>query len=127
MYLIIKHLHMTFALLSILGVIVRGALAIKHHPIMQQKWMRIVPHINDTLLLITAITLASILLLNPLNHSWLMTKIIALLWGPVPFCRGNDGLNSKHQRCRHPSRFGQSPFTVRLREGPRSRVIYEHT
>ncbi|MEJ2075788.1 MAG: hypothetical protein P8X79_20265 [Reinekea sp.] len=55
----------------------------------------------------------------------------------VPFHRGNDGLNSKHQtysarhlhfqRCRHPSRFGQSLFTVRLREGSRSRVIYGRT
>jgi hypothetical protein len=43
--------------------------------------------------------------------------------------------NSKHQtysaryfhflRCRHPSQFGLSPFIVRLREGPRSRVIHE--
>ncbi len=79
MYMIAKHMHMTFVTISIIGFIVRGALAIGQHAIMQQRWLRIVPHINDTLLLVSAFYLAWFLQINPLHHSWLLTKIIALL------------------------------------------------
>jgi uncharacterized membrane protein SirB2 len=78
MYFIIKHLHMTFAFISILGFMVRGVLAINQHAIMRKKWIRILPHINDTLLLVAAIYLAWSLRANPLSHDWLLVKIIAL-------------------------------------------------
>lgn len=79
MYLMIKHLHMTLAIISILGFIVRGALAINQHTIMQQKWIRILPHIIDTGLLVAAIYLAWFLRFNPLQQPWLAAKIIALV------------------------------------------------
>lgn len=74
-----KHLHMTLALISLIGFAIRGPLAINKHTIMQQKWIRIVPHINDTLLLLAAIYLVWALQLNPLTQSWLAAKIIALV------------------------------------------------
>jgi len=43
------------------------------------RWVKIAPHIIDTLLLASAITLAVQMHLSPLEHSWLMAKIIALL------------------------------------------------
>lgn len=79
MYLMIKHLHMTLAIVSILGFIVRGALAINQHTIMQQKWIRILPHIIDTGLLVAAIYLAWFLRLNPIQQPWLAAKIVALV------------------------------------------------
>jgi uncharacterized membrane protein SirB2 len=79
MYLAIKHLHMTLALISIIGFMVRGVLAINQHPYMKQRWIRIAPHIVDTLLLVAAIYLAWTLRANPLHHSWLLAKIIALV------------------------------------------------
>ncbi|EAR08109.1 SirB2 family protein [Reinekea blandensis] len=79
MYLMIKHLHMTLALISILGFIVRGALAINQHSIMQQKWIRILPHIIDTGLIVAAIYLAWFLRLNPITQPWLAVKIVALV------------------------------------------------
>lgn len=75
----IKHLHMTVALISIIGFIVRGVLAINQHSLMQQKWIRILPHINDTLLLAAAVYLAWMLQANPLEQGWLAAKIIALI------------------------------------------------
>jgi uncharacterized membrane protein SirB2 len=71
---------MTFAFISILGFMVRGVLAINQHAIMRKKWIRILPHINDTLLLSAAIYLAWTLRANPLNHDWLFAKIIALIF-----------------------------------------------
>jgi uncharacterized membrane protein SirB2 len=49
------------------------------NPILQQRWVRIIPHVVDTALLISAITLAIQLSISPLSAPWLMAKIIALL------------------------------------------------
>jgi uncharacterized membrane protein SirB2 len=46
---------------------------------LQARWVKISPHIIDTVLLASAITLAINLKISPLEHSWLMAKIIALL------------------------------------------------
>jgi uncharacterized membrane protein SirB2 len=70
---------MTFALISIIGFMVRGILAIKQHAIMRNKWLRILPHVNDTLLLSAAIFLAWSIRANPIHHDWLFAKIIALI------------------------------------------------
>ena len=46
---------------------------------MSKKWVKIVPHVNDTILLITAIILAVNLQQYPFTHDWLTAKFIALL------------------------------------------------
>jgi uncharacterized membrane protein SirB2 len=71
---------MTFALISILGFMVRGVLAINQHSLLKRKLMRILPHINDTLLLIAALYLVFTLQANPIHHPWLMAKIVALFF-----------------------------------------------
>ncbi len=43
------------------------------------KHLKIIPHINDTLLLISGISMAVIAEYNPLYHPWLLAKLIALL------------------------------------------------
>lgn len=48
-------------------------------PRLQQRWVKITPHINDTVLLLSAITLAVITHRNPLVETWLAAKIIGLL------------------------------------------------
>jgi len=70
---------MTLAIISISGFMVRGLLAINQHPAVKQRWIRIVPHIIDTLLLIAAIYLAYSLRANPMTQPWLAAKIIALV------------------------------------------------
>lgn len=47
--------------------------------LLQRGWMRIAPHVIDTLLLVSAITLAVQLGISPLAAPWLMSKIVALL------------------------------------------------
>lgn len=79
MYLFVKHLHMTLALISIIGFVIRGTLALNHHPLLTSKWAKISPHIVDTLLLSAAVFLAWSLQLNPFSTPWLLAKIIALL------------------------------------------------
>lgn len=80
LYTIIKLLHVTFATLSITGFISRGILKFNQSPILQRRWIRILPHINDTLLLLFAIILVILSGYNPLHDSWLAAKIILLVF-----------------------------------------------
>ena len=49
------------------------------NPLLQYRLTKIVPHVIDTLLLASAITMLVILHLSPLAQPWLLAKIIALL------------------------------------------------
>jgi uncharacterized membrane protein SirB2 len=48
-------------------------------PRLQARWARIVPHINDTLLLASGIALAVLMQQYPLVHGWLTAKLFALI------------------------------------------------
>lgn len=76
---LLKSIHMLSALISISGFVLRGLWMIKDSPRLNQRWVRISPHINDTILLITGITLAINIQQYPFTHGWLTAKIIALL------------------------------------------------
>ena len=75
---IIKLIHISCAALSITGFITRGIWMINESGYLQKKWVKILPHIIDTLLLLSAITLAINLSINPFEQFWLLSKIIAL-------------------------------------------------
>lgn len=79
MEIILKNIHMTCALLSISGFCARSFLKFNHSAMLSQRWLRITPHIVDTLLLLSAILLVYVLQLNPLQQPWLLAKIIALV------------------------------------------------
>lgn len=79
MYPIMKHLHMTFAFLTLFSFALRGVWMMRQSPLLRQRWVKIAPHIIDTLLLVTALILAGMLRYNPAAHPWLMAKIIALV------------------------------------------------
>ncbi len=51
-YPMLKHLHMTLALVSLLLFAYRWSLALSGSARLQQKWLKILPHINDTFLLL---------------------------------------------------------------------------
>ena len=78
-YSILKLLHISFASISITGFIFRGILSFWQSPMLQRRWLKIVPHINDSLLLLSAIMLAVQTGYNPLQHIWLIEKIILLI------------------------------------------------
>ncbi|TAJ80031.1 MAG: regulator SirB [Gallionellaceae bacterium] len=78
-YLAVKHLHMTCVAVSYALFFVRGIWMLRASPLLQQRWVKVAPHIVDTLLLVSAITLAYLLGISPLAEPWLGAKIIALL------------------------------------------------
>ncbi len=75
----IKVIHVTCAILTGVSFFCRGLLLITESPLWQNRWVRIIPHLIDTLLLCSAIGL---LLLagygNPFHYPWLSGKILAL-------------------------------------------------
>ena len=75
----IKIIHVTCALLSISGFVGRGILMIRDSSLLRARWVKVLPHINDTVLLVSAIMLASQWGWSALQMPWLMAKIIALL------------------------------------------------
>ncbi|MFB0826539.1 SirB2 family protein [Chromobacterium violaceum] len=79
-YLIVKHAHMGFAYLSILLFAARGALVLggRGHWL-QNKPLRILPHVIDTLLLACAIALVAMGGWPILQSPWLLAKIAGLV------------------------------------------------
>ena len=92
MYIAFKHAHMMFAVISGLFFLVRGCWMMMDSSMLQKKWVKILPHVNDTLLLICAIVLCIMLQQYPLQQSWLTVKVVALiayiLLGVVALKRG---------------------------------------
>jgi len=75
----IKWLHVVCALLSGGGFFIRGILMIRESAWLQMRMVRIAPHVVDTLLLLSAIALASQWGWAALQLPWLLAKIVALL------------------------------------------------
>lgn len=78
-YLTIKTLHHAAVALSATGFIARGAGMLMGATWVRQKPARVLPHIVDTALLATGITLAVMLRLDPMQTPWLGTKLLGLL------------------------------------------------
>lgn len=77
-YLLIKHIHVTAAALSILFFIIRAYWSVTENSLLQKKVVKIAPHIIDTVLLVAAIMLS--MLLGPAaSQPWVLTKIILLV------------------------------------------------
>ncbi|MGD8925286.1 MAG: SirB2 family protein [Thioalkalispiraceae bacterium] len=76
---LIKILHISFALLSITGFSYRSSLKLSNPTTLQRKWLKITPHIIDTLLLASAIYLVIASGLYPVWFNWVMAKITALI------------------------------------------------
>lgn len=75
----IKIFHLTFVLLSISSFVGRVILAENHPAILEQKWMKIGPHIINSLLLLTGFILVFQGQWLSGEYGWIIAKIIALL------------------------------------------------
>lgn len=77
-YLLIKHLHVTAAVLSILFFVVRAYWSVTENGVLQKKFVKITPHVIDTVLLVCAILLS--MMLGPAAaQPWVLTKIVLLI------------------------------------------------
>lgn len=75
----LRLLHIACASVSITLFTLRGALQFAGVDWRRWRWLRITPHINDTVLLAAAIGLSLISHQYPLQQQWLSAKVVALL------------------------------------------------
>lgn len=78
-YLAIKHIHMTAVALSGLLFFMRGLLMLRDSPLLERRALRISPHIVDTVLLGSALTMVVWSGQYPFVQPWLTAKVLALV------------------------------------------------
>ena len=79
MYPLIKHIHLTSVVLTFVLFFVRGLWMLTDSPQLQKTWVKIAPHVIDTVLLTSAIGLAVIIEQYPFQHGWVTANVIALV------------------------------------------------
>ncbi|MFL1455161.1 SirB2 family protein [Marinobacter sp. GN3S48] len=78
-YLVLKHLHMTVAYLTVVLLALRLLLDAVGKPDWRQTPLRWIPHANDTILLVAAIGLLFVTPWMPFVHGWLTAKVFLLI------------------------------------------------
>ena len=78
-YALVKMIHVGSIILSYLLFLTRGIWMMRNSAKLQQRWVKILPHVTDTVLLTSAIFLAVTLQQDPLSNSWLSAKVVGLL------------------------------------------------
>ena len=91
-YLVLKYVHVGAVIVSYCLFFLRGTWMLADSPLLARRWVRIVPHVNDTILLIAAIWLTTIIQQYPGTSAWLTAKvaglIVYILIGTVAIRRG---------------------------------------
>ena len=78
-YNLLKHFHLATIAITLMLFVLRGVWMMADSPRLQARWVRIVPHVNDTLLLASGFGLAIMLGQYPLVNGWLTAKLFALI------------------------------------------------
>ena len=79
MYLPLKYAHLALAVFSISGFVLRGFWTMSGSALSAHKAVRIVPHVVDTLFLVTGITLVMQLAIPVMQSPWLLAKFAGLI------------------------------------------------
>lgn len=80
MYLTIKTIHMTCALISFTGFLFRAYLMVIESRWLNHKVTQILPHVIDTLFLLSGATMAFMVNFGLFSQLWLTTKLMLLMF-----------------------------------------------
>lgn len=78
-YLLLKHVHVTCVALSGIGFALRGFWMLRASPLLGHRLTRVAPHLIDTLLLGSALSMAWMSGQYPFALDWLTAKFFGLL------------------------------------------------
>ncbi len=78
-YALLKYVHVTAVIASFALFFLRGVWMMAAPEKLAARWVRVVPHVIDTILLVSAIALAAMTAQYPFVQPWLTAKILALL------------------------------------------------
>jgi uncharacterized membrane protein SirB2 len=79
LYPVVKAMHVGCVALSIAGFVARGMLMLADSPWLRLRFVRVAPHVVDTLLLASAAWLAWFLGLVPFVSAWITAKLLGLV------------------------------------------------
>lgn len=82
-YVIIKQIHVLTVIVSFIGFFMRGMVVMSRSSQVNARWFRVVPHINDTILIVTAVVLTIYIGQYPFADAWLTAKLVALVFHVV--------------------------------------------
>ena len=78
-YSLLKSFHLATIAITLTLFLLRGVWMMADSPRLQARWVRVAPHVNDTLLLASGFSLAILLGQYPLVNGWLTAKFFALI------------------------------------------------
>ena len=78
-YFAVKLVHQSAVALSLTGFFVRGGASLSGARWVNSRLAKTLPHIIDSMLLLSALVLAWMLRLTPMNSPWLLAKIVGLI------------------------------------------------
>jgi uncharacterized membrane protein SirB2 len=78
-YAALKMIHVTSVVVSYLLFSLRSMWMMRGSAVLQHRWVKITPHVVDTILLLSAITLAVRIQQDPIHDPWLSAKVAGLL------------------------------------------------
>jgi uncharacterized membrane protein SirB2 len=78
-YFVLKYVHVGAVIVSFSLFFLRGLWMMAAPEKLAARWVRVVPHVVDTVLLVSAIALAAITAQYPFVQPWLTAKVLALL------------------------------------------------
>lgn len=79
MYAAVKHIHLSVIVISVLLFVLRFIWTVSQSQMMEKKWVKILPHVVDTVLLLSALTLCVLLSQYPFVDAWLTEKVLGLV------------------------------------------------
>lgn len=79
MYVLVKYVHVISVTLSLAGFFLRGLLMMRDSPLLGARWVKVLPHINDTVLLIAALSLAAMSGQYPFVVGWVTAKVLGVI------------------------------------------------
>ena len=79
MYTFVKYVHVTTVVLSLTGFFLRGVLMMRESPLLGARWVKVLPHINDTILLVAALSLAAMSGQYPFVVGWVTAKVLGVI------------------------------------------------
>jgi uncharacterized membrane protein SirB2 len=78
-YLLLRHAHIGCAILTIALFVLRGGLMLAESPWQGNVVLRYLPHVIDTVLLTTALMLATVIHQYPFSAGWVTMKVVLLV------------------------------------------------
>ncbi|MCX7892763.1 MAG: SirB2 family protein [Burkholderiales bacterium] len=87
-YALVKHIHTAAAAVVVLLFLLRGYWMLAGSPMLAKRWVRIVPHVNDTILLAAGIWLATFFGFQPFVVAKLVAVVVYIAAATVALKRG---------------------------------------